>query len=139
MFDLGLIGLTILFEVGEFSEDLLILRGATSVGVSSTISLSDSKGYGNESFSESSGEGGEKNFSGISFGGAGPAGVASFGEATAAYLGGISLAPVVGSFGGGSGFGNGGAICSSYISSIWNVENSCLLMNSGLCGRVGRP
>ncbi len=137
MFDLGLIGLPMLFEVGELSEDLMILRGATSVGVSSTIPLRDSKGYGNESSSESLGEGGERNFSGISFGGAGPAGVASFGEATAAYLDGLSLDPVNASFGGVTGFGDGGAICSSYMSSIWNVENSSPPMNSSLCGRIG--
>lgn len=76
--------------------------------------------------SDSSGEGGERNLRGMSFGGAGPEGAASFGEVTEAYLRGISLGPAEDSFGGGSGFGEEGAISSSYMSRISNVELSGL-------------
>lgn len=50
------------------------------------------------------------------------AGAAFFGEGTEAYLRGMSFGPE--SFGGGKGFGDGGASCSSYMTRISLVELS---------------
>ncbi len=62
----------------------------------------------------------------MSFGTGGPVGTgaAFFGEGREAYFSGISLGPAGGSFGGGVGFGEGGAISWSYMSRISLVELS---------------